>query len=223
MTTSDASWSPKLRQVGELERPDHWYLADTDQCFFFGEYTAYKGYSHSETNQLVSNLKKKPALRTTGQWVYKTGAIQRVARSIAANILSEALPALTFVPIPPSKPPSSPDYDDRMTQVARQIGPACDVRELLFTQTERDARHASGDKRDPAVLRATLALRPELLANPPRQIVLLDDVLTTGCSFTVCASMLREVLPDADIFGIFVARRVADRTSPFEAFFDLDA
>jgi hypothetical protein len=223
MTTSDASWSPRLRLVGDLERQDHWYLGPNDQCYFFGEYTPGKGFAHSATNQLVMNLKKKPETRGTAQWNHKLAAIDRVARSIAANILPEALPGLTFVPIPPSKPSTAPGYDDRMTQVARRIVPGCDVRELIVTQAERDARHTTGEKRDPAALRATLALVPALLANPPKQIVLLDDVLTTGCSFTVCRAMLQEVLPQADIFGIFVARRVVDRTSPFEAFINLEA
>lgn len=221
MTTSDASWSPRLRQVGDLERPDHWYLSPSDQCWFFGEYIPGKGYAHSQTNQLVLNLKKKPELRNTAQWPHKAAAITRVARTIAANILPDAMPSLTFVPIPPSKLPTSPDYDDRMTQVARQIAPNCDVRELLIPQGDRDARHLTGQKRDPDALRATLALRSELLADPPTQIVLLDDVLTTGCSYTVCRTMLHEALPNADIFGVFVARRVIDRTTAFEDFIDL--
>ena len=63
MTTSDASWSPSLRKVTDLERGDHWYLRESDQCYFFGEYTPGKGWAHSQTNQLVLNLKILPALR----------------------------------------------------------------------------------------------------------------------------------------------------------------
>lgn len=221
MKTSDESWSGSLRQVGDLERPDHWYLTEEDLCYFFGEYTAYKGYAHSVTNQLIANLKKKPSTRGTPQWSYKMAAISRVARAIAANINPEALPTLTFVPVPPSKPPSSPEYDDRMTQVARQIAPGCDVREILQTAQDRDPRHLSGDKRDPVALRTTLEIRRELIASPPTRIILLDDVLTTGCSYTVCKSMLSEAIPGVEIFGIFVARRAVDRTCPFDIF-DVD-
>mgnify|MGYP001627414974 CR=1 FL=1 len=222
MKTSDESWSGSLRQVGELERPDHWYLTEADICYFFGEYSAHKGFSHSVTNQLIANLKKKPSTRGTPQWSYKSGAISRVARAIAANIQPTVLPTLTFVPIPPSKPPTSPDYDDRMTQVAKQITPGCDVREILQTVKERDPRHLSGDKRDPAALRETLAIRKELIARPPGRIILLDDVLTTGCSYTVCREMLMDAIPGVEIFGIFVARRAVDRTSAFEDFFSDD-
>lgn len=221
MTTSDASWSHSLRQIGELERGDHWYLRDTDQCYFFGEYTAYAGFGHSQTNQLIVNLKKKPSLRDTPQWAYKTEAIRRVASSIAANIKPELLGGVTFVPIPPSKPQTSPDYDDRMAQVARSIGPACDVRELLFTQVEREAFHTSSSRRDPCELRQTLGLRTEEFGAPtPSIIMLLDDVLTTGCSYVTCRDILAEVFPNASIFGLFVARRVVDRSA---GLLDLDA
>lgn len=219
MKTSDESWSGSLRQVGDLERPDHWYLTEQDVCYFFGEYTAHKGFAHSVTNQLIANLKKKPSTRDTPQWSYKTGAISRAARAIAANIQPAALPTLTFVPIPPSKPPTSPDYDDRMTQVAKQIAPGCDVREILQTVKDRDPRHLTGDKRDPVALRATLMVREALIAKPPSQIILLDDVLTTGCSYTVCRELLIEAIPGVEVFGIFVARRAVDRTSAFEDFF----
>lgn len=223
MTTSDASWSASLRKISELERGDHWYLRDTDQCYFFGEYSPGKGWAHSQTNQLVLNLKKKPALRTTNQWVHKTKAIADVGRAIAANFKPEMLPGITFVPIPPSKPREHPEYDDRMLQVARRIAPACDVREVIHTAVARDPRHTSGSKRDPAELRATLGVRPELLAGlGARSIVILDDVLTTGCSYTVCRDLLAQHLPEATIFGIFVARRIVDRTAAFEDFADLD-
>lgn len=221
MTTSDASWSPSLRQVTELERQDHWHLREADQCYFFGEYTPRAGWTHSRTNQLILNLKKKPSLRHTNQWVHKTDAIARIAASIRQNIKADMLAGVTFVPIPASKPADHPEYDDRMLQVARQIGPNCDVREILFTAAARDPRHTSGAKRDPVALRASLGLRPELLGGlEGRAIVLLDDVLTTGCSYTVCHDLLAEHVAGDSIIGIFVARRVVPPNT-FEDFFDL--
>lgn len=222
MTTSDESWSGRLRQIGELERRDHWHLVESDVCYFFGEYTPYKGYSHSKTNQIISNLKKPLSVKATSQWPHKLAAIEGIGRLIGRNLKPEALPGVTFVPIPPSKPPGSPAYDDRMVQVARNIAPNCDVRELLVTSGERDARHTSGGKRDPAELKATLSLRSDLLAKPPNVIALLDDVLTTGCSFKVCREILQDALPEATIIGIFAARRVVDRTSAWEDFADVE-
>ena len=214
MTISDDSWSPRIRQIADLERQDHWYLRDTDKCYLFGEYSSGKGWAHSTTNQLVSNLKKDPALIATSQWVHKLNAIHRISAAIRANLKADALVDTAFVPVPPSKPPNHPDYDDRMVQVARSIDPNCDVREILFASEPRDPRHTSGARRDPAALRASLDVRTDLLRGlADRPIVLLDDVLTTGCSYTVCHDILAELLPSCSIVGVFVARRVVRRAS----------
>jgi hypothetical protein len=219
MPTSDASWSGKARVIGDLERPDHWYLTAEDQCVFFGEYTARAGYGHSSTNQLIHNLKKSFELRGTPQWRWKEAAIRETGRAIAGNVRAELLARTVVVPIPPSKTPRHADYDDRMMRVARAIGPQADVREVLYTAVERDPAHVGQNHRDPAALRETLALRQELLANPPGHVLLLDDVLTTGCSFTVCKAMLAQAWPDTRVIGLFVARRVVDRDFDFD---DLD-
>ena len=44
--------------IDELTRRDHYYLDETE-CVFIGEYTARAGYQHSQTNQLILNLKIK--------------------------------------------------------------------------------------------------------------------------------------------------------------------
>jgi hypothetical protein len=165
MTTSDASWSSKLRIIGDLERSDHWHLTGEDKCAFFGEYTARAGYAHSFTNGLIANLKKKPSTRNTPQWRYKARAISDVGRAIATNLAAEAIATTAFIPVPPSKSPNSPDYDDRMAQVARAIGANVDVRELLFARHDREAMHTNSNQRDPAALRASLGLRESLLRN----------------------------------------------------------
>jgi hypothetical protein len=152
MAISDESWSPRLRKIGDLERPDHWYVSESDECYFFGEYTARAGYAHSRTNSIIANLKKKPKLRTTAQWRHKEEAIRQCAAAIAANIKAAELPQVVFVPIPPSKTPDNPDYDDRLTRLARAISPEADVREIIFSIADREARHATGDHRDPNAL-----------------------------------------------------------------------
>jgi hypothetical protein len=218
MATSDASWSGKLRLIGDLERPDHWHLGEDDRCAYFGEYTARAPYSHSSSNQLIHNLKKPPETRGTYQWAHKVRAIQDVARALAANLTREVLGRTAFVPMPPSKPPNSSASDDRMDQVARSIGETVDVRDVFYTSTERPPMHANQGRRDPMALRASLAIRAEGLFDEPTNVVLLDDVLTTGCSFIVCKAMLSEHWPQAKIVGIFAARRVIERPTAADVF-----
>jgi hypothetical protein len=227
MPTSDASWSGRLRLIGELERADHYYLTGDDQCAFFGEYTpsAYVAgppWKHSSTNQLIHNLKKSPSKRDTAEWPHKVRAIGDCARAIKANLDPDQLGELAIVPIPPSKTAAHPDYDDRMIRVALGIGANVDVRQVLFTQQAREAAHINQGHRDPVALRASLAVRHDLVEDAPKAVVLIDDVLTTGCSFKVCKSMLVEIWPETEVFGLFIARRIIPPIDPAIAFADIE-
>jgi hypothetical protein len=205
--------------VGALELPDHSYLDSSDHCFFMGEYTARAGYGRSSTNQIISNLKKPPSARGTYQWRYKEQAIREVGRALRANLTPTRLPQLTFIPIPPSKPRGHDEFDDRMLKVAQAMGSDLDVREMILTLKEREARHTGTDKRDAGALRETLGLNECQLTPAPLEIMLLDDVLTTGCSFKVCGALLREAFPNIQIWGLFVARRAPEH-SDISALFD---
>lgn len=121
------------------------------------------------------------------------------------------------MPIPPSKCQGSTGYDARMLRVAQSITPDLDVREALVTVAERVPMHSNQNSRDPEALRQTLSIMPCLAGNPPTQVIILDDVLTTGCSYVVCKSMLQELWPEATFFGLFVARRIVPKTD-----FDLE-
>lgn len=215
MPTLDASWSPQIRQIGELERRDHWYLTADHRCFFFGEYTARAGFGHSSTNQIITNIKKKPSVRGTPQWDYKRKDMLRVAAAIRGAINATHLDIVTLVPIPPSKLPDHADYDPRMAEIARFVGPKVDVRDLIVPTASREPAHESENRIRPDELRATLTLREDLCARPPTEILLIDDVITTGCSFVACSALLAERFPGVPISGIFAARRVVDHMSDF--------
>ena len=122
--------SPRLREIDDQSRPDHFNLAADDKCLYLFEYTSGKNYAFSTTNGLISNLKKKRGARG---YQYKARAIGEAARAFAAAINPQWLDGATLVPVPPSKAKTDPGYDDRMYQVCRQIRPAppLNVRELV--------------------------------------------------------------------------------------------
>jgi len=211
MATSDESWSAKLRTIGDLERPDHWHLTADDECYFFGEYTAGAGFGHSRTNSIINNLKKNPNLRNTWQWQHKQRAIRECGAAIAANIKPDLLCQVAFVPIPPSKCQDNVDYDDRVAQMAHAISPIADVLDVIYSTADRDAMHASQARRDPNALLAVLSMRYNMLSSRPNYAILLDDMLTTGCSFTVCMAMLMTVWPNTSIVEVFIARRAIQK------------
>ena len=209
MTISDESWSNRLRQIGDIERPDHSYFAPEHSCFYFGEYTARKGWGHSSTNGIINNIKKHPNTLGTAQWRYKLQEIDRIGRLIRANLKPEALSSITFVPAPPSRPPGNPDYDDRMLRLGRAIGNDVDIRPLLETAQARDPAHQSDERPGPDVLAVGMRICEDQVGAPPvsTPLILLDDVLVTGATFLSCHQILLDRFPEVTVLEHIRFRR----------------
>lgn len=200
-----------LTKVDDLLRADHYYLDAADDCYFLWEYTARAGFAHSTTNSLVLNLKKSMDRRGRSEWWYKEQAIATSGDGLAAAMRATwTLNTPLIVPAPPSKVRSNPMYDDRMLQVARRIGTTLSlpVAELLENKADRDPQHATAQRRNIQALTDNLQYRAASLASRPTGILLIDDVLTTGATFTACKSVLQRSLPGMPVWGVFVARRV---------------
>lgn len=78
-----------LTRIDQLSVADHWHLTLEDEVYFFGEYSARKGYEHSEINQLITNLKHRMEYRNTARWPHKLRAIQAIGDSLS-RCLSDA-------------------------------------------------------------------------------------------------------------------------------------
>ena len=111
----------RLTKIDHLTLDDHTHLTPEDHCFFFGEYTARKGYSFSETNSLISNFKKSITKKHLPEWRYKEHAVQRVVALFRESISDKSLKEMTLVPIPPSKAKDDLEYDDRMLRVLQML------------------------------------------------------------------------------------------------------
>lgn len=113
------------------------------------------------------------------------------------------------------------DYDDRLTRALNGAfaGYNTDVRPALRQNLSTEPDHTSGDRLTPDALHALLAIDSAVLNQRPirSQIVLFDDVLTSGKHFKCCVRRLRDVIPaDVAIRGLFVARRILP--NPFGVF-----
>ena len=141
----------RLQKVDELSLRDHYHLTDNDECWYFGEYTAYKDWSFSETNQLIKNLKKKMSVQGTNQWPYKLRAIEHVGDLLASVIDTSRLQRSLFVPIPPSKIVGDPDYDPRMRQTldnaAAKLNCRLPIAECITQVSNTEPDHESVDSR----------------------------------------------------------------------------
>ncbi|AOK66486.1 hypothetical protein QZN06_22320 [Burkholderia multivorans] len=224
----------RLRVVGELERKDHPHLPDTAKCYFWGEYTPYEHtngekWNFSETNQLISNLKKKKEREQFADWRYKSEAIDRVARHFAQFWKWAELKRkhrVCLIPVPPSKKREDPNYDPRMMQVLERIamhsGVELDIRDCLSFSGRFTASHESEYRPTPDELYDDISFDEDSgdPDNKPGLIFLFDDMLTTGAHYVAASRELKRYFARVEVVGQFVARRIVP--DPFADFDDLD-
>lgn len=211
---SDGSLSTKLRAISGLEFPDHSYLRDGDSCAYFGEYTpagtgGRPAYSLSSANQLLCNL--KIPLSQQNRRVHKDRAIETAARLIVGGLTPEVRANYVLVPVPPSKPPGDPEFDDRMRRVCQAASPERTY-DVLSTQVRRIAAHETTDRPTPDQLMENIAVDHRLLGILPGPVLLVDDMITTGASFRACKLLLQAIRP-IEVYGLFITRRVPVRVS----------
>jgi predicted amidophosphoribosyltransferase len=206
----------RLLQIDASNIADHARLTPQDVCYHIYEYTSGRNYKFSKTNQLISNLKKKPTA-SDGERHWKSQAVRQCAADLKAALDPKWLADATIVPIPGSKAKGDPDFDDRMEQIARLIRPGQDVRNLVVQTESTVAAHeaAAGQRIAVEELVAIYRIDETLTAPAPTKIVILDDVLTAGTHFRAMQTVLSHRFPQAQILGLFVARRVFP--NPFDA------
>lgn len=201
----------RLTRIDALTRAQHRYLLREDEVCYFVEYKARQGYTYGPVNQLITNFKCDVDHRGTPRWASKVNAINLVAQGIAECMNPRALQGTTFVPVPPSKTRDDPAYDDRCVEALRAAtrftGHAIDVRELVVQVESTPASHESDDRLHAEDLIAIYRIDEALAAPPPTDIVVFDDVLTTGSHFKAMQHVLKARFPDVAVRGLFIARR----------------
>jgi hypothetical protein len=206
----------RFQLIDDQNRPDHYHLTAGDECYFLYEYTSGKNYSFSETNGLISNLKKKPSQSDKPGYHYKARAIDRCARELTSVINPKWLAQAILVPVPPSKARDHPDYDDRMMRICRGIGAGVpNVRELVNQRVSLEAAHETKGPR-PSVdqLMAVYEIDESVADLSSSSIGIVDDVLTAGTHFLAVKTILQRRFTGIRVVGLFIARRVF--ASPFE-------
>lgn len=214
--------SPRLTAFAhEFMGTEHAHLDATDQCYFIWEYTSGQRYDYSETNQLIKNLKIKPAeLRQKPYRLrYKESAMATCAKVLADNLADTT--GVVFVPIPPSKIKTDPDHDDRISNVLQKVNAIIpiDIRELVIQKENTRSSHEAGDDRLTQEELLDVWEIDESLAEPyPSTIIIVDDMLTAGTHFKAMQTLLRQRFLNSTIFGVFITRRVFANMDDIEDF-----
>lgn len=208
---------PRLLEIDDLVRGDHFYLEEGDLCFYWGEYSARMGYGYSETNSLIFNFKKSLKRRDHPDWPYKGKAIDLIATSFRKIFSEDMFSNMTLIPVPPSKKKGDTEHDDRMLQLLQKMGEGrdADIRELVGQTQSREAAHQSNNRPRPEDLEAIYQIDETLTSPEPETIIVFDDVLTTGCHFKAMQKVLSNRFPNAQIVGVFIARCLHDTDIDF--------
>ncbi len=198
-------------RLQNLDPKAYQWLSSTDKCWHYGEYTSEGGYNASETNRLITNLKKKPTA-SPNELYYKGKAIAHWGDLLRVLIgVDNFSRDLTFVPMPGSKPSGHVDFDDRMLRVLQRmaLGVASpDVRPLLVQTVERQPQH-HGHRLAPQELVQSLGVDPAHLVVPLRGVVfVVDDVITMGASFAAAKQKLINLPGVKEVRGLFLAKTV---------------
>lgn len=199
-----------FREIDDANREDHTYFQAHDQWFFLWEKTSGRDYTFSEPNDLISNL-KKAVNSSDGQLYWKGRAISHCAAALRYAIKDEWLNFGTLVPVPPSKSPTDPLYDNRMERVCNLIRPGnTDVRNLVVQNQSMVASHerAPGQRITIEELLDAYSIDETISDPAPTHIAIVDDMLTAGTHYRAMHQVLSQRFPEAFLFGVFVARRI---------------
>lgn len=210
MTSGRHLANVRFSQIDASNRADHTRLTEQDTCYYLFEYTSGERYDFSATNNLISNLKKKPSTRLAPGYRYKGIAIDQCAADLRDSLNPKWLETGTLVPTPCSKVEGHVDYDDRIERICRGVGSHADVRKLVRQTASTTASHEAGAGERLSVQDLLDVYEiDETLADPnPTSIAIVDDVITAGTHYRAMHTVLSNRFPAARIFGIFIARRV---------------
>jgi hypothetical protein len=215
MSSSAVLLPERLTWVDETNRDQHYYLDAADRCLFLGDFLGGRDWSAGYTNQLIRNYKRTPqeiAGSTSAKRLqfYKDQAVNEVATALRNAFSEAAVEARTFVPIPTSKVRGDPGYCDRLERTLRLAfqGYDADLRLLLRQSVNTEPDHRSGrDRCSYQKLLDITSVDVALSGAAPRsEVVLFDDILTSGKHFKVAQTRVLEVWPDRPILGLFIAR-----------------
>lgn len=180
------------------------YIDETDNCFYLMDYNSRMGYGHSKENQLIFNFKKP---KTDNGYQYKLEAIAKIADILITGVFHNIDPSkIIIIPIPPSKTKADPLYDDRMLQVLEIVKKELSIQyvDLLSRPTNIVPLHQNQTPRSLSSHTFNIA-NDNLSEFDDKQIIIIDDVITTGSTYKAAKNLISQNLNNK-IIGLFMAR-----------------
>ncbi|HEY7930321.1 MAG TPA: hypothetical protein VID71_09925 [Steroidobacteraceae bacterium] len=201
-----------LHLLDAARSSQHCFLEAPDRCCYLWEY--WPGRAHNRAQRWIRDLKCSPsqAAACPLRALYKECALVRAAQALRAAAPRSWVEQASWCPIPPSGQAGTGDYDDRLLRLLRLAfaGYDADIRPLLQQSQSLPADHRGRQRVGFGALYGIMSVdASQLLKCALRmELVLFDDVLTTGKHFKCAQARLRERLGPVSISACFLARRV---------------
>jgi hypothetical protein len=168
----------------------HNLSVDAQDCdLYYGRiYTVGQGFGCGETNQQIYNLKIPPSIAKANpqREYFKSQAISKFGSEVMKflsieNLIEDELEYI-LIPIPPSKPKSHDEYDNRMEKVADFLSHYSNNLKclpILNTKIDRQSSHTGGS-RDVETIFQSMTVDTELIPKDKNidKIFVIDDVLS---------------------------------------------
>lgn len=202
-----------LVDADERSRLPH--ITDADICYFL-HYRTKGGYSANRVNNEIDNFKKPVDLCKKNSAVreYKNNAISFFSTQLCGFFRENLIPhieqsEILLIPMPTSKAEDDELFDNRLILLCENVErslPKVTMGNYIHTIRSVQPVH-DGGARDPTIIKSNLAIDRFTPGNN-QIIVLIDDVLTTGCHFRACKNLLKENgICNGTIIGIFLTRQ----------------
>lgn len=201
-----------LHLLDPAQRTQHCFLEAADCCRYLWEYLP--GRARSRAQRWIRDLKCSPsqAAACPLRAIDKECALVHAAQALRAAAPRSWVEQASWCPIPPSARADASDYDDRLLRLLRLAfaGYDADIRPLLQQSQSLPADHCGRQRVGLAALYEVMSVdTSQLLSRALRmELVLFDDVLTTGKHFKCAQGRLRERLGPVRISACVLARRV---------------
>ena len=200
----------RFRLIDETNWNDYHYIGPGDECLYIWERMSkvkVGEWDQYPANRLISNLQIPISCKTENPFRYKhkISAVKHAAQALG-KLMGDFRDVGTCVPVPPSKVRDDPEHDPRLLKVLRAVRPPLtDIRELILLKENCDAKQKG---RTPEERSRDYRVNEEEAEPEPTTIVIVDDVLTTGCHFKAVKTVLERRFQGASIYGIFLTRAV---------------
>jgi hypothetical protein len=195
---SEKKWN-KLVENGTQATPSNLVLPQ-DECYYTREYLK-EGFSASASNQLVWNFQISPT--EEHRMRHKKDAIEAFVSELGHLMSRVKVQSYLIAPMPTSKVPGHPEYDDRLIQVLQKVAPQQYCEPIVGGNSHLPSKR--GGPRHPSFYSANYVFKgfsPGLL---PSVLFVLDDVLTSGSHFRAYKDLMLARCPGLRVVGIFWA------------------